>query len=141
MGNTVQPQPNTNIPSKAIGIFDVVATFSTSISTNYIRNTLRTRNVIIEKYATGKYKIHSTDGIQVFPQGLTIIHPIISDWASIPLSKTTIGDYSYHYNWISAYQIDIYCQKTSDISYADFKDIFDGLKLPIRIEALYQYDI
>lgn len=128
MITTLKDTPN-------IGIIKIIATFTAipAITKLVLQN--NTGHLInITPTTTGKYGIMVEGGIELFKANKTVIYPQISDWAVIPLSKTVMYDYSYHFLWLSPTFIELVCQKTSDISYRDFTDVFDGIKIPIHIE-------
>lgn len=120
----------------AIGQFTIAEGEIITIIQNTTQITLN--DLQFARYAQGKYEIRDLLGRPIFKENKTTIHPAISESASIPLSKTTWGDYNYHFSFISTSRIEILCQKTSDNTYQDFTEIFDGIKIPIYIEVYNQ---
>lgn len=131
-------QPNTTLPqTPETGLIRGTIMFTTGFGVTanwWINNTLAT--LTVSKYATGKYKIEADKPIFI-AEDFMYINGITTGWSNMLLSKTTIGDYSYHFEYTSTTRLDFVCQKTSDISYKDFTDIFDGLKIQVEILILF----
>lgn len=109
-------------------------TIATPAAITLVHNNTKATITII-KFATGKYHLLST--LPIFKAGTTFIHPEISEWASIPLSKTTWADHNYHFIQQGETTIEIDCQ-LANATYTDFTTISDPLTIPIHIEIYNQ---